>query len=101
MIIKVDSYGKISFANYMANKIFGLPQNDIIGMHISKCIHPDDKENTRNLIDEIVEKKATSTTFENRQVSLAGEIRHLLWTSNFHYDSDGSLIDRISKSHRK
>jgi len=96
LIIKVDNNGRIVFANYMANKIFGLPQNDIIGMHISKCIHPDDKDYTRNLIDDIVAKQATSATFENRQVSQKGEIRHLFWTSNFHYDSLGNLIDVTS-----
>ncbi|MBN2417916.1 MAG: PAS domain S-box protein [Deltaproteobacteria bacterium] len=96
LIIKVDNKGLIVFANYMANRIFGLPREDIIGMHISKCIHPDDKDNTRRLIDAAVSKKATSTTFENRQVSQAGEIRHLFWTSNFHYDSSGNLTDVTS-----
>ena len=96
LIIQVDHNGKITFANYMANKIFGLPQEDIIGMHISKCIHPDDKDRTRRLVDESVEKNATGLTFENRQVSVTGEIRHLLWTSNFHYDSHGNLIDVTS-----
>ena len=96
LIIQVDHNGKITFANYMANKIFGLPQEDIIGMHISKCIHPDDKDRTRRLVDESVEKNATGLTFENRQVSVTGEIRHLLWTSNFHYDSHGNLVDVTS-----
>ncbi len=96
LIIKVDDSGKIIFANYMANKIFGLPQEDIIGMHISKCIHPDDKYSTRSLIDETVANKAPSLTFENRQVSITGEIRHLLWTSNFHYDYHGNLIEVTS-----
>lgn len=96
LIIKVDNAGKIVFANYMANKIFGLPQNDIIGMHISHCIHPDDKVYTRKYIDNAVSKHAKRGTFENRQVSQTGEIRHLLWTSNFHYDSDGNLIDVTS-----
>lgn len=96
LIIKVDNNGRIVFANYMANRIFGLPQSDIIGMHISKCIHPDDKDYTRKCIDEAVEKKASRTTFENRQVSRKGEIRHLLWTSNFHYDQEGNLIEVIS-----
>lgn len=97
LIIKVDHNGLIVFANHMANKIFGLPQSDIIGMHISKCIHPDDKDNTRRYIDQAVAKHATKGTFENRQVShQTGEIRHLLWTSNFHYDSHGNLTEVIS-----
>ncbi len=92
LIITVDQNGLIVFANYMANRIFGLPQSDIIGMHISKCIHPDDKDYTRRYVDEAVAKHATKGTFENRQIShQTGEIRHLLWTSNFHYDSDGNL----------
>jgi PAS domain-containing protein len=57
LIIKVDNNGLIVFANSMANKIFGLPQKDIICMHISKCIHHDDKDNTRTLIDRCVAKK--------------------------------------------
>jgi PAS domain S-box-containing protein len=96
LIIKVDHNGLIVFANYMANKIFGLPQEDIIGMHISKCIHPDDKDPTRKVIEATVEKKATSATFENRQISKTGEIRHLFWTSNFHYDSKGNLTEVTS-----
>jgi PAS domain S-box-containing protein len=96
LIIKVDNTGCIVFANHMANRIFGIPQHDIIGMHISNCIHPDDKQQTRTFIDETVSKRGTSTTFENRQVSQTGEIRHLLWTSNFHYDKDGNLIEVAS-----
>lgn len=96
LIIKVDFQGRITFANYMANKIFGLPQEDIIGMHISKCIHPDDKDRTRRVIEATVAKKATNATFENRQISQKGEIRHLFWTSNFHYDSQGNLIEVTS-----
>ncbi|MBN1833156.1 MAG: PAS domain S-box protein [Deltaproteobacteria bacterium] len=96
LIIKVDHSGHIVFANSMANRIFGLSQDDIIGMHISECIHPDDKDHTRKLIDDTVAKQATSTTFENRQISQKGEIRHLSWTSNFHYDSLGSLTDVTS-----
>ncbi|NLD37536.1 MAG: PAS domain S-box protein [Desulfatiglans sp.] len=96
LIIKVDNTGSITFANHMANKIFGLPHSDIIGMHISKCIHPDDKLHTRTIIDETVKIKEKSATFENRQVSQTGEIRHLLWTSNFHYDSKGYLLEVTS-----
>ena len=96
LIIKVDHNGLIVFANYMANRIFGLSQKDIIGMHISKCIHPDDKDRTRRVIEETVAKKAASATFENRQVSQTGEIRHLFWTSNFHYDSYGNLVEVTS-----
>ncbi len=96
LIIKVNNAGNITFANHMANKIFGLPHSDIIGMHISKCIHPDDKLHTRTIIDETVKVKGTSATFENRQISQAGEIRHLLWTSNFHYDENGNLFEVTS-----
>lgn len=96
LIIKVDNTGSITFANHMANKIFGLPHSDIIGMHISKCIHPDDKLHTRTFIDETVKIKGTGATFENRQISQTGEIRHLLWTSNFHYDEKGNLFEVTS-----
>ncbi|NLA74343.1 MAG: PAS domain S-box protein [Deltaproteobacteria bacterium] len=96
LIIKVNNRGDIIFANHMANKIFGLPQSDVIGMHISKCIHPDDKLNTRSFIDKAVKRKGKSTTFENRQVSQTGEIRHLLWTSNFHYNVNGDLLEVTS-----
>ncbi len=92
LIIRVDNNGKLVFANYMANKIFGLPHSDIIGMHVSKCMHPDDKAHTRKQIDEAVAVRAISANYENRQVSLKGEVRHLFWTSNFHYDSQGNLV---------
>jgi PAS domain S-box-containing protein len=56
-------------------------------------IHPDDKEHTRKWFEDIVAIQKTSGTIENRQINQNGEIYHMLWTSNFHYDSYGNLIE--------
>jgi PAS domain S-box-containing protein len=92
LITRVDKEGKFIFVNHMSHKIFGLSPQDCVGMLAFDFTHPDDKELTRKWFDDIVAMHKTSGTIENRQVSQNGEVYHMLWTSNFHYDSYDNLI---------
>jgi len=76
----------------MSNRIFGLAPQDCIGKLAFDLVHPDDKEPTRNWFNEIISTHKIRGTIENRQVRGNGKIHHMLWTGNFHYDSDGKLI---------
>ena len=92
LITRVDKEGKFIFANHMSHKIFGLSPQDCVGMSAFDFVHPDDKEHTQKWFEDIIAIHKTSGTVENRQVSQNGEIHHMLWTSNFRYDSYSNLI---------
>lgn len=91
LVTEVDKEGKFIFVNETGIKIFGIPAEKCVGMPAFEFIHPDDREKTLNQFNQVLEKKAAVMTFENRQVSTSGEIREMLWTSNFYYDETGSL----------
>ncbi len=92
LVTIVDKNLEFTFVNQRSNKIFGLPPRDCIGLSAFKFIHPDDIDHTRTWFDGIVGLNETSGAIENRQISQAGEIHYMRWTSNFHYDSHGNLI---------
>ena len=77
----------------MSNRIFGLAPQDCIGNLAFDLVHPDDKERTRKWFDEKIATHKIRGTIENRQVGRNGEIHHMLWTTNIHYDNDGNLIN--------
>ena len=93
LITKADKDGKFIFVNHMSNRIFGLAPQDCIGKLAFGFVHPDDRERTRKWLYEKIATHKIRGIIENRQVSQSGEIHHMLWTANFHYDNDGNLIN--------
>ncbi len=91
LITRVDDKGNFTFVNYMAEIIFGLPPKDCIGLSAFDFIHPDDKERTQKAFSGWVSNRIKSATIENRQVSGTGDVHHMLWISNLHYDEGGIL----------
>ncbi len=91
LITVIDGDGKFRYVNHTAERIFGLTPEQCVGLDAFTFIHPDDREKTELWFDEIVRNKAMSGSIENRQVGAHGEVYHLLWTTNFHYDDDGDL----------
>lgn len=91
LVTRVDSDGVFLYVNRTAEKIFGLPINEIVGKCYYDFIHPDDRDDARITFGKWINKKIPSVTFENRQMSFTGEIRYLLWTVNLYYDKKGKL----------
>ena len=91
LVTQVDSEGKFTFVNDMAEKVFGLRPDECVGLSAFDFVHPDDRERTREAFDGWRRNLPPSTSIENRQVSRSGEIRHMLWTSSIRVDADGKV----------
>jgi PAS domain S-box-containing protein len=90
LITKVDADGRILFVNHMANKIYGVCPEDCVGRLFSDFIHPDDKEKTKQAFDLWLKDKNNIFTYENRQVSVTGEVFHMSWLSHRHDSKNGT-----------
>ncbi|MEM8530775.1 MAG: PAS domain S-box protein [Chloroflexota bacterium] len=91
LITQVDTHGQFMFVNHTVERIYGLSITDCIGRSAFDFVHPDDRERTQKAFARWTSQHKTGITFENRQISISGEIRHMLWTINPHYDSDGHI----------
>ncbi len=93
LVTSVDAEGKFIFVNHMAEKIFGLPPEALIGRPAFQLVHPDDQQATTAWLEECISTKVNQATFDNRQVHQStGEAHHLLWSSNFHFDDNGEVV---------
>jgi len=91
LIIRVDKDIKLTYANHISTKVFGLSPQDCIDMSAFDFIHPDDRKPTRDWIEDLVASQKLYGTIENRQVSQKGGVRRLFWNFSFHYDNNGNL----------
>lgn len=92
LVVRVDENGTIIYANRSVERIYGLPPEKMIGRCAFEFIYPDDKEKTQTALAGWIKDRIPSTAYENRVVSSAGEIHHLLWTVNLHFDTRGNLL---------
>jgi PAS domain S-box-containing protein len=89
LIAKCDADGRFLFVNHMANKIFGLSPDECIGRQFSDFIHPDDAQMTLDAFATWLQDENNTFTFENRQVSITGEVFHMSWLTHRHDGKDG------------
>lgn len=91
LITQVDNVGNFIYVNHTAEKIFGLPQEELIGRSAFDFIHPEDREATKQAFQGWLHSNVSSITYENRQVSQTGEVATMLWTINVHHDQYGQV----------
>lgn len=92
LITRVDSQGRFIYVNHVAEKIFGVSMDQCVGMSAFDFIHPEDRERTEVEFEKWVRNRLESITIENRQVNkITGQVYHMLWVSNLHYDEQGGL----------
>ena len=92
LITSVDDSGNFLFVNKMSEKFIGSDPESSIGISAFQFIHPDDRKKTAAWFKACIKNHIPGSMIENRQVnSRTGEIFHMLWTCNFHYDEQGSL----------
>ena len=92
LVTRVDFEGRLIYANHMAEKIFGVSMDNCIGMSSFDFTHSDDKERTESAFTGWIRDQKRSVTFENRQVNqTTGDVRHMLWTINLHYDENWEI----------
>ena len=93
LITQVDHEGRFTFVNHMSEQVFGMKPEDCIGLFAFDFIHQEDQQNTMESFGRWVGNKTEHATFENRQVSRTGTVRHFLWTINLHYDQSGQAVN--------
>ncbi|MBU0480579.1 MAG: PAS domain S-box protein [Proteobacteria bacterium] len=96
LITRVDRNGKFTFVNPAAQKLYGLSLEDLLGRSAFEYIHPDDRNRTRMAFEKWKRERRKSVAYENRQIGKDGEIHHLLWTINIHYDQNGMMTEASS-----
>jgi PAS domain S-box-containing protein len=95
LVTVVDWRGRFLYLNHRSRELFGLSSEEGPGLSAFDFVHPDDRDRTREWFAGQVNAREDFGEIETRQVGPAGEVRHLLWTSRFHYDETGELT-RVS-----
>ena len=92
LITRVDEHGDFTFVNEIAEKIFGIKRDQIIGESAFDFIHPDDREITIEWFRNCLNSQIRQASIINRQVNkTSASICHMQWTVNFHYDNNGKF----------
>ena len=100
LVTTTNEKGEFTFVNHCAEKIFGLSAGQCFGKVAFDFIHPDDREKSQKWFTESICNRIGRDSFENRQVNqVTHEVFHLLWTCNFHYDSEGRLLQVNGVAH--
>lgn len=99
LVTQVDAQGRFLFVNRRAEKVFGIPCEQCIGRLALEFVHPEDREHTQNSFGTWLSQHLPHVTFENRQISVAGKITHMLWTINPVYEDNGDLCHVWSVAH--
>lgn len=92
LVCQVDTKGKFTFTNHMAHTFFGLETKKCIGRSLFDFIHPDDRQNTEEIFNNITQGKRQRLTLENRIVNSSGTMHDMLWTINHHLDENGQIV---------
>lgn len=100
LVTQTDKNGKLTFVNPIAEKIFGYSTMECVGKSAFQFIHPEDLDRTMDWFNECVTKKVYQSTIENRQINLTtGDSHFVIWSSTFHYDESGELIEVSGIAH--
>ena len=91
LVTVVDWRGRFLYLNHRSRELFRISPEQGPGLSAFDFVHPDDRDRTREWFAGQVDARQDFGEIENRQVGPAGEVRHLVWTSRFHYDGVGEL----------
>jgi len=90
-VLQVDARGTIVYVNPAVERLMGYTVDEVVGTSILECLHPDDREVSKQIIRGWVENHVQNDRYENRMLSKSGDIIHVLWSTTMHYDEDGQL----------
>ncbi|MCK5132906.1 MAG: PAS domain S-box protein [Candidatus Sabulitectum sp.] len=91
LITQVDGQGDFTYINSAVRKVLGIPPDAGIGLSAFSFIDERDRDRTKRWYARCVYDRIASAAIENRQVTIEGEVRDMIWTSNFHYDERGHV----------
>jgi PAS domain S-box-containing protein len=93
-VLAVDAAGNITTFNQLAEKLFSLSRQSVIGENYSKVFPKDEW-----LISQILEKKSKIKDFEVRFKTLAGEEKTLLVNSSGIFNQPGQMQGALAVIH--
>lgn len=99
LITQVDAQGRFTWVNQAAEKFFGCSPAECIGLSALDFVHPDDRARTEEGLAEFIRMEKDRFEFENRQVSLSGEVHDVLWTIHPHRNKAGRVTHINSIAH--
>lgn len=80
LITRVDTTGRLTFVNHMAEIYYGLPAAECIGLPAFDFVHPDDRAATTKAFGEWLGGDTSEPRqFENRQVARNGAVHLMHW----------------------
>ena len=95
IIIRLDKDNKIKLVNDGACKFFGLSREEMLSGKFGQHIHPDDRDCTFKLHEQVVSTGKPSYGFVNRQITPFGE-RFVEWNSFPFFDENGRYYGKQS-----
>ncbi|WP_329740828.1 bifunctional diguanylate cyclase/phosphodiesterase [Dyella sp. A6] len=81
-ICVVDAEGRYLYVNAAYERIFGYKPEEILGTRMIDLVHPDDRERTLHVVDEIMGGQP-KPHFENRYVRKDGQVVHIMWSARW------------------
>ncbi len=91
LVCQMNEQWVFTYVNQSAERVFGVSQKECMGKSAFAFVYADDRDRTKLAFDGWLQRGATHATFENRQISHQGTVRHMLWTMNLIYGDDGTL----------
>jgi len=91
MMLHVDSKGIVTWSNKAAEKIYGIPCEEIAGRTLPELTIEEDRERSVKTLRSWIEKGVTSASIENRIKTAGGHIRNILWSVSLHYSPEGTI----------
>ncbi len=92
MIFRCSRNGKITFVNEAMCHVFGIPQNEFIGIPILKYVHRQDKKMVKQHLSSLNSLEPIKT-IEHRIVMPDGQIRWHRWIHRAIYNRKGTLVE--------
>ncbi|MBW4030574.1 MAG: EAL domain-containing protein [Acidobacteria bacterium] len=77
VIIIIDAQGHVVYGNPVAEKVFGVRIDDVVGTQARLYLHPDDLERNLSFFAEVLAKAGTSARQDLRTMAPTGDVRTL------------------------
>ncbi len=91
LIARVDTAGRLVFANHAAERIYGLAPQKCIGRLVFDFIHPGDRAATVAAFENWLVSGKTVFFHENRQVGIDGREHYMAWSIRAERDGNGKI----------
>jgi PAS domain S-box-containing protein len=91
LVARLDSDGRFSFVNRMAEEFLGLDPQECIGVPVLDFIHPEDRTRTSAAMSCWAQNRLARATLESRVRGRGGQVRDMLWSVSLHYDAAGKV----------